>query len=62
MEWISVKDRLPKEFEKVIVWSPWQDKVVADVEFGYGCFFTGEYESVSDVTHWIYEPEPPDNL
>ena len=57
MDWISVKDRLPEEKQRVIVrcskvgttvgwilWGKWM------TDLGRGC---------SDVTHWMPLPKPP---
>lgn len=62
-EWISVKDRLPKEYEKVLVsgddgifqaycWSDgtWQCSPKGSYA-GDGCVF--------GITHWAELPEPP---
>ena len=59
-EWISVKDRLPKENERVIAscrdgvfeafvnqWGRWQRGGI-NMDFWYG-----------EVTHWMPFPEPP---
>ena len=64
MEWISVKDKMPRINEVVLVY----DKFIEDVSIGYISEFLGERtvwiidygESVSDtVTHWMPLPEPP---
>ena len=64
MEWISVKDKMPRINEVVLVY----DKFIEDVSIGYISEFLGyrvvwiiDYgQSVSDeVTHWMPLPEPP---
>jgi hypothetical protein len=66
MEWISVKDGLPKVDTKVIVWNT----EYPDIEFmkmgyydpssgtktGWRC---GEYMDLH-VTHWMPLPQPPE--
>jgi len=56
-EWISVKDRLPKEKQRVLVYHP--DMQDADtgpisVQWGWIC-----HKKWNDVTHWMPLPEPP---
>ena len=53
-EWISVKDRLPKPFENVIVFR--DGKISIDYNEGNGWFaydFNGKR-----VTHWMPLPQP----
>lgn len=54
-EWISVKDRLPENGTKCLVYTN-------RGEYG-GCEITyyndGFYIQYSDVTHWQYLPQPP---
>jgi len=58
MEWISIKDRLPKEHESVLLF---EDKFKTIV---YG-FWNGEdfYQTFNGlydgVTHWMPLPQPP---
>lgn len=57
MDWISVKDRLPEEKQRVIVrcaivgttvgWILWGEWMT---DLGRGC---------ADVTHWMPLPKPP---
>ena len=57
MDWISVKDRLPEEKQRVIVrcaivgttvgWILWGEWMT---DLGCGC---------ADVTHWMPLPKPP---
>ena len=54
-EWISVKDRLPKPFESVLVFR--DGKISIDYNEGNGWFaydFNGKR-----VTHWMPLPKPP---
>lgn len=64
MEWISVKDKMPRINEVVLVY----DKFIEDVSTGYISEFLGDRvvwiidygQSISDeVTHWMPLPEPP---
>lgn len=64
MEWISVKDRLPKKYEFVLTYSP--EKALPIVSNIYGRQL-GPFGNVVDgfsldndsVTHWMPLPEPP---
>ena len=54
-EWISVKERLPKPFESVLVFR--DGKISIDYNEGNGWFaydFNGKR-----VTHWMPLPQPP---
>lgn len=69
MEWISVKDRLPEDEQRVIAYcqkvkkyfvgfaerSHYSDKVHWWHEGAKG----GLYSATSKVTHWMPLPEPP---
>lgn len=57
LNWISVEDKLPKEFQKVLVWRK---------NFGYDIAWIGYEHWVYDtliegieVVAWIPLPEPP---
>ena len=56
-EWISVKDRLPKEGEVVVVY------IKPKVGVGYAevdIYLMGDFDEYSEgVTHWMPLPEPP---
>ncbi len=59
MEWISVKDKLPEEGERVIVFC--SDGIVRLNRLEYGNFpliFGGGF-SKAITTHWMPLPEPP---
>ena len=73
-EWISVKDKLPKDGEKVLVYYPkWRN------EKYYSCVFSAEYQKrkycdegfgaedvlfdiggEDGITHWMPLPNPPE--
>lgn len=61
MEWISIKDRLPYNFQEVIVYSE-DGGVEAGVYYSEGCF---DYYDDSNrlilvnLTHWMPLPQPP---
>lgn len=59
MEFISINDRLPKDYQDVLVWEehPGRDYALSwYTEDGGWC------ETTPDVTHWCPLPEPPSNL
>lgn len=63
MEWISVKDRLPEEGVPVLVCrlimtsvKYQQEAVYIEEDWQDGIYFYG----ISNVTHWMPLPEPPD--
>ena len=66
MEWISVKDRMPKIGERVLVYDTfWRDVYILclmqNVNDGNIRWYnrdTGWYVG-DDVTHWMPLPEPP---
>lgn len=63
MEWISVKDRLPKIGQWVLICTPVRGEHLIEIatldvikgfinpQMGYGSF--------KNVTHWMTLPEPP---
>ena len=61
MDWISVKDELPKEYDKYIVYAPIEDGFFIDKAWfdpGRGWTrFPGVF--VECITHWMQFPEPP---
>lgn len=71
-EWISVKDKLPKENGIYIVYAQggtsvagwiWYDNVVVAAEYAF-CEWTWnengiEWDISGIVTHWMPLPEPP---
>lgn len=69
MEWISVKDRLPEDYEKVIAYCNKTNKYF--VGFARKSSYSGDtywllvgasgavYYVKSKVTHWMPLPEPP---
>jgi hypothetical protein len=56
MEWISVEDRLPKDYQLVIV-----DGGVARLQGDFWYSYTGSNGRFITwrVTHWMPLPEPP---
>ncbi len=59
MEWISVKDRLPEEGERVIAFC--SDGIIRLNRLEYGNFpiILGKGCSHIGTTHWMPLPEPP---
>ena len=54
-EWISVKDRLPKPNENVLVYCK-EYGIYVDIHMSGGIFGY----SMDSVTHWMPLPEPPE--
>lgn len=52
-EWISVKEKLPKNMKDVLVWTKYSSTVVCffDKNEGVWIYSNGVYEK-DDVTHW----------
>ena len=71
MKWISVKDRLPEEFESVLVCNlngitqDERDIEIAilheDKIFYYVAPWNYDLFSIAKATHWMPLPEPPEN-
>ena len=56
MKWISVKDRLPKQYELVLVFN--RNNFYLAIREGIEFYEYKEEYSIS-VTHWMPLPEPP---
>ena len=59
MEWISVKDKLPDDNERVIAYRPNEADVSAYkycVIWGWGVKMSMKHRGIS---HWMKLPEPP---
>lgn len=64
MEWISVKDKMPKSCQWVLVVyksSIWQCLKIEIAYFRCKNWYTTEarYSELEGVTHWMPLPEPP---
>lgn len=59
-EWVSVKDRLPKEGECVIVYDTRVD-YIGMWEFSGVAWYNDDYNplGIDEVTHWMPAPQPP---
>ncbi len=59
-EWISVKDRVPEEGERVLVYNPTcSEKHRVDIEYRFDRNFWESDGVYSYITHWMPLPEPP---
>lgn len=57
MNWINVEDKLPDEFQKVLVWRKTIGYDVAWIGFG-GWIYDNLIEDI-EVIAWMPLPEPP---
>lgn len=58
-EWISVKDRLPEEWQKVLVFVPSIDVItIAKLRGGYW-YATWDSMRIDNVGYWLPLPQPP---
>ena len=64
MNWINVKDELPKEFELVIVFTEDGEVTIGSLEIGYGEFSFAvtidEETELRGVDLWMPLPNPPE--
>ena len=51
-EWISVEDRLPKQFGKYLV-------VCEGIDIAQIRLWEGMWDSLTEVTYWMPLPQPP---
>lgn len=71
LNWISVKNKLPKENGTYIVYihdgklangQVWFDAVVGVADYTFGiwwCENDNDFDITNNVTHWMPLPEPP---
>ena len=57
--WISVEERLPKRFSRVLVWGE-EEGAVGEAEYDGENFKWVEDENLAFATHWMPLPEPPE--
>ncbi len=56
MKWISVEDRLPEDYQDVLVW---EEHAGRDYVLSWYAPFCGWWKETPDVTHWMPLPDPP---
>lgn len=60
-EWISVRDKLPKDTEEILM--TYNDFVMegffSNGKFYYPYTFEGSLEEQEGITHWMELPKPP---
>ena len=71
MKWVSVKERLPKTMENVLVYAPNYDNYGDKIQSSYitfddkwfmtsgFCCTKDQYFGTQQITHWMPLPEPP---
>lgn len=64
VQWISVKDRLPEEGERVLIYQSWEDEIEVDLLYScptpvWGCQLHDDHFK---VTHWAKLPRKPKNV
>ena len=57
--WISVEERPPRRFERVLVWDEEED-AVGEAEYNGEDFKWVEDENIAFATHWMPIPKPPE--
>ena len=63
-EWISVKDRLPPRYKKILVVNGHGYVAISAFVKEFDGKWTwlsvsGKYNHINDITHWMPLPEPP---
>lgn len=63
VDWIDVRDRLPKEGKPVLVYLPWKDEIKVDYVFMASelIWCCTDYNERDKVTHWSELPNRPKN-
>ena len=60
MEWINVDDRLPEEYERVLSYNSWHEKIKVDyIVFAPDPIWACTLAHQMKVTHWMPLPEAP---
>ena len=58
MNWISVKDKLPKDYQRVLFYDTRGNRSCeADIDTGY--FVPSQSKIPEYITHWMPLPSPP---
>lgn len=61
-KWISVKDRLPKDMERVLAYYDKHGEVNTTTYLKYSGSFSLESNTYGKVTHWMPLPKAPENI
>lgn len=61
-KWISVKDRLPKDMERVLAYYDKHGEVDTTTYLKYSGSFSLEGNTYGKVTHWMPLPKAPENI
>ena len=68
-QWISVKDRLPDNTDKVLIYATWNDYSISEICSAWYGGINGKWYAIAPVpdefddaviTHWMPLPEPPE--
>lgn len=57
MEWISIKDRMPEDYQRILYWNNSKELPFGYCEIGY--FVSSQTKVPKHITHWMPLPEPP---
>lgn len=61
MEWVRVSERMPKEEDRVLLYSPdWGPLTAIRIGYVYEGRWYDESDRVKNVTHWMPLPPPPE--
>jgi hypothetical protein len=58
-EWISIKERLPENDKKVLVWQKYEENILGGERIMFYKYNTWNGAGFGKITHWMEFPEPP---